>query len=145
VLVGLVAGFAGLLVGAAGTAAAFVLPRDGKNPISSVVTGSQEPFTLAGSLALTRGYDGSTACGGSGGFADIVTSAPITVTDAAGATIALGRLDPGVVRTGGCIFEFRIEKVPGDKDFYGVEVTHRGVLKYTRAEAMSGQIRLTIG
>lgn len=74
--------------------------------------------------------------------------AQVRITDADGTVIALGSLDAGIARqpfegvigTSRCEFTFAVSDVPDDG---GIEVTHRGVVQFTRDQASS--IALTLG
>jgi hypothetical protein len=75
------------------------------------------------------------ACSGSGGYSDIRSGAQVTVSDGNGKLLATTALTDGKITAsnsvnGDCMFEFII-KVP-DADFYAVEVSHRGQLKYSK-------------
>lgn len=109
-----------------------------------------EPITVAGAIAVPGGFaEGGLAggpgqvCAVGGGYSDIRAGAQVVVTDDAGRTLALGQLGDGTLRlpdlehwgTRSCVFPFSVQ-VPGGHDFYGVEVTHRGVVRYS-----AGQLR----
>lgn len=87
--------------------------------------------------------DGSTIADG---FSDMREGAEVTVTDASGDTVALGRLKQGV-RSGAstCEMPFTVTDVP-HSEFYAVEVAGRGEQRFTRAEldAASWDIDLTL-
>ena len=101
------------------------------------VTGSLELSTS--SAATLAGH-----CAGSGPYGDIVPGATVTITDAAGTTVALGSLGTGNVTTNKtCGFPFALS-VPAGKGFYGIEVSHRGRLQLTEAK-LAGPIQLTLG
>lgn len=98
-------------------------------------------MTVSGVMVLTDlssgvqvdSTDGVT-CTGKGSYLDIQAGAEVTVTDAAGATVALGTLEAGHYDTAkGCVFSWKVS-VPAGKKFYGIEVGHRGVLRYSEAE-----------
>jgi hypothetical protein len=117
------------------------------------ITANQEPdgpgtFDLTGTFELTdsgsvESLDDST-CYGTG---DIATGTSVTVSDAAGKTIATGELGTstllredgdtyGITET--CEFAIVVQGVPKGSDFYKVEVSHRGTLQLTAVEAESG-------
>lgn len=92
--------------------------------------------------------DGS-SCSGSSGYDDISSGAQVTISDAGGKTIALGELRDGELISDGelavaCQFPFTVRRVPAGKKFYGVEVSHRGVVRYTSQDAHD-RVRLTLG
>jgi hypothetical protein len=43
-----------------------------------------------------------------------------------------------------CTFRFAVADVPGGKKFYGVEISSRGVLRYTEKQMRAG-LALSIG
>lgn len=117
-----------------------------------------DPVTVAGTLTVPGGYahgglEGGPGqpCAVDGGHADIRAGAQVVVTDASGETLALGRLgggtlqlpDPGVWGTRSCAFPFTVQ-APGGHAFYGVEVTHRGVLRYTD-EQLRRPLEMSLG
>ncbi|MGK5737289.1 hypothetical protein [Micromonospora sp. URMC 103] len=114
-------------------------------PATRIVSG-----TLQLEGADSFAFDGST-CAGAGGYDDIRPGAQVVITDNASATIALGKLDNGVIdgtlpgRTADlCKFTFSISGVPTGKGYYGVEVSHRGRVQYPEKE-LFGALSLTLG
>jgi hypothetical protein len=109
------------------------------------VPGISWTFIVHGAIDLKRyalkGVEGE-PCEGSGGFNDIVAGAQVTVTDAAGNVVALGRLRqgayyddfPDINGVTGCRFEFTVEDVP-EGSLFGIEVARRGVVQFSRADA----------
>lgn len=109
-----------------------------------------KPIDIHGTLTLRSGSQVVDAmeCTGSDGYDDIAKGAQVTITDAAGKTIAVGKLGrgqrvAGAQYFGDCQFPFSI-KAPGGESFYGVEVSHRGVTRYSAADA-GHAITLTLG
>lgn len=104
-------------------------------------------FQVTGSISLGAGdfiWNASPpSCAGDGGYGDMKVGTQAVVSDAAGATLALGSIveaKPEVATDGspgaeGCTLRFLILNVPAGQKFYGVEVSHRGRLQYTEAEA----------
>jgi hypothetical protein len=92
-----------------------------------------------------------TRCYGQRGYDDIRGGAQVTVTDPDGKVIALGKLDEGRATVGSdqratkCVFQFKVEGVPTGQGFYGVEVSHRGVLRDSEADIRSKQLNFTLG
>jgi hypothetical protein len=86
-------------------------------------------------------FDG-TACSGSGGYGDIAGGQTVVVRDAAGTTVATATLNGGSREDDGCHFEFAV-KVPDGSKFYSFEVSHRGPVTLSRAEAE--RPKLTLG
>lgn len=96
-------------------------------------------FTMTGLLSLSSSDARSTGspdgCAGDGGYDDIRGGALVTVQDSSGKIVGTGALDSGYDSGIICVFSFRVADVPDDSDFYSVEVSHRGGLTYTNAEA----------
>jgi hypothetical protein len=117
-------------------------------------------FTIQGTVTVEAGISADGDLGGScvtdGGYSDIRSGAQVTVKDGAGAVIALGALDPGKTianrefsdGTGylatKCVFGFTVTGVPDGQQFYAVEVSHRGELRYTRSD-LDTALTLTLG
>jgi hypothetical protein len=81
-------------------------------------------------------------CLGLSGYGDIVPGAQVTVTDDSGRTIAVGSLDAGsVTPDGACRFTFTVP-APSGAEFFGVEVTHRGIVQFPADEV--GRADLTL-
>lgn len=115
--------------------------------ITGLLVAGSGGFVLTGEVTVTDvGADGASGdgiqllgpgnCQGTGGYNDMQAGAEVDVTDAGGATVAVGSLDTGVTEgVGICKFVFRVPNVPSGKHFYGVEVTHRGVIKLSEDAA----------
>ena len=105
----------------------------------------KDSIAVTGHLDLTK--DGFTMrgshCTGDGGYSDIAAGAQVVVTDAAGATVAVGRLGEGSWVGAHCEFPFAVD-VPSGSEFYGIEVSHRGVVQYPRRR-LADPIVLTLG
>lgn len=86
-------------------------------------------------------------CHGTGGYTDVAGGAEVVISDDAGATLALAHLNTGTANipssgTGGtCNFTFDAS-VPSGKHFYGVQVTHRGVVKFSEADMAAPHVSL---
>jgi hypothetical protein len=117
---------------------------------------SPAAFEVDGVLTLKPGQflaDNGTSCEGKDGYDDLALGAQVSVTDAAGAVVALGKIDamsytddPGGDGLGGtCDLKFSIPGVPAGKSFYGVEVSHRGAVKFEEANLKAGPVQLTVG
>lgn len=83
--------------------------------------------------------DKPNSCWGYNGYEDIHEGTPVVVTDAAGTTVAIGKLGPGVPKgtadkADSCTFSWEVLNVPVGSDFYGVEVSHRGRIQRPAAE-----------
>jgi hypothetical protein len=103
-------------------------------------------LTVTGTLELSHREDVDGHCDtGLPGFTDIRGGAQIVVTDGEGKTLAIGRLGTGTAaKKALCLYGFTIEDVPGDADFYAIEVAHRGKVQYSRAD-LDKPIRLSVG
>lgn len=130
-----------VLLAVAGTAVALNL--SGSVPdltVSGTVTVTATTFTL-----------GTNTCAGAGGYDDIRNGAQVVVTDATGKTLALGELadgrPDGAHSRGGpnvCRWTFTVDGVPAGETFYGIEVTHRGVVQYD-AGRIQQPVALSLG
>jgi len=146
-----------MLAAAFAATALLVTGCGGSHPAAvGAPTSSPTPttFQLTGTITVeastrSEGTDGGD-CYASDGYSDIKDGAQVTVKDGAGAVISLGNLDPGHTVEGNgtfafkCIFGFTVASVPEGKDFYVVEVSHRGELRYTRAD-LSAALALSLG
>ncbi|MFE4501722.1 hypothetical protein ACFRFQ_17865 [Rhodococcus sp. NPDC056743] len=124
-----------VLVGAVGTmavggfiAGAIALVNKTTKPGSFAITGT---MSLSSSDAQRIG----SGCVGDGGYDDIRPGAEVKVTDEAGKTLATGRLEGGETSNGECVLPFTVSGVPAGSTFYQVEISHRGGLTYSEAEA----------
>ena len=70
--------------------------------------------------------------GAGGGYGDIAAGAQVVVTDGDGRVLATTALQGGILNMSGCTFSYSVT-VP-DSSFYGVTVTHRGTLTYSRQD-----------
>jgi len=117
-------------------------------------SGSSTPatFTLRGTMTLSDptplDYDHK-ACTGSGGYDDIVRGAAVTVYDDAGKVVGTSALGAGRYAsedsTAACVFPVRVPDVPGGSKFYRVEVSHRGQITVSAAEAKAGDFAASLG
>lgn len=101
-------------------------------------------MTVRGTLVITNLDDlhvdptSGDTCTGQGPDADITAGASVTITDGASATVGLGQLDRGHYNNAqGCVFTWTAKGVTAGKRFYGIEVGHHGVVKFTEAELHS--------
>jgi hypothetical protein len=138
----LVTGLAGLAVGAGAVGLAWGLSSGG---------GSSAPksFTLVGSMTLTGDNvpsgDTSEDCTGYEGYDDIGAGAGVTVYDSAGKVVASGSLGAGKPKSAACVFPVRVPGVPEGSKFYRVEVSHRGQVTVSAAEAKAGEFAASLG
>lgn len=106
---------------------------------------------LVGSMSLTTAESWTSGghlnvgdrCRSEAGYDDIAPGAEVVISDDAGRTLAITQLGAGHISQGfNCRFPFRT-RVPAGKGFYGIEVTHRGVIKFP--ERAIGHVVLTLG
>jgi hypothetical protein len=112
---------------------------------TQTISGEVAIIKSRGLVNLTFVSDGK-RCDGTNGFADLTVGAPVTVMNAAGNTIATGVLGLGhpVHDAFACVFRFTVNGVP-KQSVYGIEVSHRGVLRYTQAQVAAHDVRAFIG
>lgn len=131
-------------------------PVAAASSVSTSASSASSGFTLAGKLTLKWSYGAfvrneNSRCGGSGGYSDITEGAAVTITDQGGTVIATGQLDAGHAEVGdsnrpiSCTFTFSVLHVPGDKTFYGVQVSHRGAIQFSADRAKSGDVGVSLG
>ncbi|MFE5368191.1 hypothetical protein [Streptomyces mirabilis] len=137
-------GLAGLVVGAGVVGLVWGLSGSGAS--------TPKTFTLRGAMTLTNptplDYDHK-ACGGSDGFGDIRQGAGVTVYDAEGKILGTGALGPGRYAsedsTAPCVFAVKVPGVPEGSKFYQVEISHRGKVTVSSAEAKAGKFAASLG
>lgn len=143
VAVGLIAAITIILIGR---------DSDADEPSTFTMTGTLTLATTAGTLDLQD--DGSWVCRGDDGYDDIAEGTQVTVYDAAGAVLAAGTLgvgDPQIDNSqsdGGdspCALPITVHDVPGGHDMYQVEVSHRGKIAFSAADAQAGRVEITLG
>jgi hypothetical protein len=113
--------------------------------------------TVAGDMTLpwtgSQGRDGfgdGNYCAGKDGYDDIAEGAQVVVTDRSGEVVAIGALESGRMRVAyvpeiyDCVFHFVVTDVPTGRNFYGVEVGHRGSLKYEEAKIFAQSLVVTL-
>lgn len=91
-------------------------------------------------------------CGGRGAYDDLVTGAPVVVTDNAGVTVGMGKLGDGdpeldpsdSTRAIACIFFFAVGDIPTGKGFYGIEVGGHGRVQFTEAQLAAESVQLEL-
>jgi hypothetical protein len=102
-----------------------------------------DTFTISGSLTIASGRSVGD-CIGTKGYDDIRGHGQVTVTDAAGAVVAVGALDSGESWQSGCRFQFSVANVPSGKGFYGIEVGNRSPIRYAEAD-LKDELTLSLG
>ncbi|HEY9251559.1 MAG TPA: hypothetical protein VIP06_02790 [Nocardioides sp.] len=100
---------------------------------------------------INKGRNGvGNSCDTDGGYSDIRRGAQVTVRDGDGKVLALGELGWGSVyavqadKATQCRFEFTVAKVPDSKEFYSVEVSHRGEVRFDR-DKLNAPLTLMLG
>jgi hypothetical protein len=143
-----VTGLAGLVVGAGVVGLVWGLSGGGSS--------TPKAFTLRGTMTLNAGATTATIdspgdCIGydGGGMGDIVPGAAVTVYDSSGKVVATGKLGNGKLPGSGgsipCTFPVTVPGVPGGSKFYQVEVSHRGKITVSSAEAKAGTFAASLG
>ena len=105
-------------------------------------------FAVSGNLTLAdympAAGDLGVPCQGIGGYDDIQGGAQVVIYDATGRQLAVGALNQGeILGLGRCVFAFRLSGVPrGDGGPYSVEVSHRGKIAFTFAQAYDVEMSL---
>lgn len=121
---------------------------------STLVSGEARPtqnatFDFIGALTLIdENGPKSGSCTGINGYDDIHGGTAVTVYDGAGTLIGTGQLDEGLRNPfdGNCLFGFTVADIPRLKGFYQYEISHRGKLSLTEAEATAvGSIQAVLG
>lgn len=102
-------------------------------------------LTIKGTLQLKaeNTLHDEAGCHGGGGYGDIAYGSAVTVTDEAGKIVGLSKLERGY-ESGQylCEFAFTVTGVEAGHPFYGIEVAHRGVVKYAEADVTSPKLTL---
>ena len=124
------------LVGVAAVAAIFLFSGESTNKIGGT-------FTL-----IDGGFSSGKICSGDGGYSDIDFGSNVTVYDGSGKILATGILGIGIGSSySRCVFPVEISKKVPTKDFYAIEVTHRGKVAYSKSqlEEKDWEVSLTLG
>lgn len=112
-------------------------PKPANQPAAPATTRAPLPHLIRGAFV----WDIGEGCWGFGQLADITAGAKVTVTDGAGAVIAMGALDAGTVtmqandkRAELCTWTFKIPDVPSGRGFYAVQVGSLPAEKFPEAD-----------
>lgn len=111
-----------------------------------VATHGAARYKIHGALMLRDSdevFAADQPCAGSGGYSDIRDGAQVTVTDETGKLLGVGSLNEGVGVSGSCLLTFDTIEVPKAK-FYSVEVSHRGKITDSFAEAKSQEFSFLV-
>lgn len=150
-----------LLPWIAAAAVALLLVAGGAVAVTVFVMSASKPTPPAGPATVTAygqmnlslggfAWNRNPAeCWGRGGYDDIREGVNVTITDPEGKVVALGKLAKGLPviiddRASSCLFRFEVE-VPAGLKFYGIEVSHRGVIQFTQDELTGKGVTLTLG
>ncbi|MFE2563051.1 hypothetical protein [Streptomyces mirabilis] len=137
----LVMGLAGLAIGAGAVGLAWGLSGSGSSTPTT--------FTLNGTMTLTGDNiptgDTNEDCTGYSGYDDIAKGASVTVYDSTGKVVATGSLGTGKPKSAACGFPVAVPGVPEGSKFYQVEVSHRGKITVSSAEAKAGKFAASLG
>jgi hypothetical protein len=101
-------------------------------------------FTLTGTLTVP-GEASHEGCMTDRGYDDIKTGTGVTVYDASGKVLAVGRLVRGRVVDFRCAYSLVVSGVPLGEDFYQVEVASRGKVAFAESVLVSSGASLTLG
>lgn len=116
-------------------------------PPPSVTPAAPTSFTFTGILQMhisdtTAGVE---YCSGKGGYDDIKEGALVTIYDETGKVIQTGTLPTGSSEDPHCNWHISIPNVPIDAKFYQVEISHRGKITVSAADAQAGNFGVTLG
>ena len=84
-------------------------------------------------------------CTGYEGYDDIRAGAGVTVYDSAGKVVATSSLGAGKPKDAACVFPVKVPGVPEGSKFYQVEISHRGKITVSTAEAKAGEFGASLG
>lgn len=137
------AALAGLVIGGGGVGMAWGLSSAGGD-------GADPTFVLRGTLTLTGDNilsNNGSSCMGTGGYDDIAAGTSVTVYDANGGVVATGALGDGSRDSTEttCSFPLSAADVPSAPNFFSVEISHRGKITISRADAEAGMFAATLG
>jgi hypothetical protein len=102
-----------------------------------------QSLVIKGAVSVDAANPGrfKSQCHPASGFSDIHEGADVSVTNTNGKVIALGSLGSGhyykvhgITKSTTCVFSFIVSDVPVSEHVYGIEVSHRGELKYHRSD-----------
>lgn len=101
---------------------------------------------VSGTITITgdsssRTVNADASCTGKGGFSDLTTGAQVTVYDASGNTVGLGKLKAGRADQYSCTMAFSAS-APGGGDIYSVTIGHRDRFQFRPADL---PLKLSIG
>ncbi|MCA0328832.1 MAG: hypothetical protein LCI03_02890 [Actinobacteria bacterium] len=111
------------------------------------------PISTQSAIKVSEGTAtiGAKPCDPKDGYDDISDGAQVTITDESGKVIALTELrnvglwadkPDTLIVLSDCRFDFFVD-VPATADFYGIEIAHRGVVRYSKAD-LADVVRLKL-
>jgi hypothetical protein len=121
-----------------GATAAIVAGTTGGGASMLTVNGTLELTDIGGDGVVSTGGHG---CTGSGGYSDITAGAEVVISDDQGRTLTITHLTGGTGLAGVCEFDFTTS-LPKGKHYYGIEVTHRGTVKFSEKEIAAPALSL---
>ncbi|GLZ37749.1 hypothetical protein [Actinokineospora sp. NBRC 105648] len=139
---------AGVVIACLATALGVVVSNSDNPPPQASAPPGPQRFTLRGTFELhagssmTRG-SGNT-CAGTGGYSDIASGTSVTVYDGSGTVLGVDYLGTPLAVGSICTFQFGVAVTAGH-DYYQVEVSHRGKITVTEADAKAGKVSATLG
>jgi hypothetical protein len=132
-----------LVVGGVG---GYLLPHHHADKPAPASPTKPPAVSLFGTLTLTSvgqiESPGDGSCEGRAGYSDIGEGAQVVITDDSGKTLTITHLEAGSGDQFSCEFAFRAD-VPSGRGYYGVQVSHRGVVK--EPETDLGAIAISLG
>ncbi|MFF2788942.1 hypothetical protein ACFVT6_19595 [Streptomyces sp. NPDC058049] len=140
-------GIAGLVLGIGSTLLVQAAGGDDEAARTFTLTGTVEVMGDTKTVVTTN----SGLCGGTGGYNDLRGGASVTVYDKAGLIVGTGSLGSGTVKDAAtaykrtCRFAVSVPDVPRGKEFYQVEVSHRGKVNVSESDAVAGLFAASIG
>jgi hypothetical protein len=116
-------------------------------------TPAQVPFTIRAQFELRLGqfvWNTGQGCWGYFAYTDVRAGTTVTVADASGTTVAMGKLDQGQTvmdtddptRAQSCLWTVDVPAVPSGRAFYSVQIGDRSPQRFPEAEL---QQRVTLG
>jgi hypothetical protein len=144
-----------LSVGGVVVAAALLLPN--VFPGLASTPGGPGKFDITGELKVTGSglkygvHSGD--CQGDGGYSDLRGGTSVVITNASGATVAIGQLSKegkperhpvSPIKPVSCTFTFSVTGIPEGSEFYGVTIGKRGTEQYSRIQ-LGEPVRLALG
>lgn len=110
---------------------------------------SADTFTMNGTLALygdgNHFTEDGDSCAGKGGYDDLRQGTQVTVYDATSKILGVGQIDTAIYAAGLCTMAWSVADVAGAAGPYQYEVSHRGKMTISEADAKAGKAAASIG